>query len=439
MQSPSGQSETRRPSQARIEMFGATGSSILLPGFSKEHFQNVHFIRWTFLATQILDYYNTTQRPSFTNLYKNRCNFFPSNGSLVLRNVTMEDQGQYRVQINLNYSRSREIKLNVVEPLSQPLIMSDLTDVDTTVELICQVSVGKASSIQWRKDDEVITNGPQYQLVQNKLIISKAKKSDCGNYTCTVKNPVSEMNNLYFLSIHGLPPLHRYTVGLSIAALISAAATLFGIIILCLHENSQAIGLELHKKMLQFLQIATMLSLIILFAAFVCWVCGEGPSGIAVFMLVLLSVLLILTILAAYVMKASVSQWLSAILSIKLCSVMMDAVTPLGVIIVICASGILLEEVMKQAGKGCEPVANLQSSIIPAVAVPLIILLLLFGVYIMHYKKPKQQTTGTPPACQDEEDSSQPQCAEEVPLQATSEGNCSNSRSSANGQEPDQT
>ncbi|XP_067830142.1 uncharacterized protein [Heptranchias perlo] len=402
-----GQSETRRPSQARIEMFGATGSSILLPGFSKEHFQNVHFIRWTFLATQILDYYNTTQRPSFTNLYKNRCNFFPSNGSLVLRNVTMEDQGQYRVQINLNYSRSREIKLNVVEPLSQPLIMSDLTDVDTTVELICQVSVGKASSIQWRKDDEVITNGPQYQLVQNKLIISKAKKSDCGNYTCTVKNPVSEMNNLYFLSIHGLPPLHRYTVGLSIAALISAAATLFGIIILCLHENSQAIGLELHKKMLQFLQIATMLSLIILFAAFVCWVCGEGPSGIAVFMLVLLSVLLILTILAAYVMKASVSQWLSAILSIK--------------------------------RKGCEPVANLQSSIIPAVAVPLIILLLLFGVYIMHYKKPKQQTTGTPPACQDEEDSSQPQCAEEVPLQATSEGNCSNSRSSANGQEPDQT
>ncbi|XP_067865666.1 uncharacterized protein [Heterodontus francisci] len=345
---PPGQSEAWRPSQ---ELFGATGSSILLPGFSAEDFKNVQYVNWAFSGTPILDYYNVTQIPTFTNLYKNRCSFFSSNGSLLLKNVTSDDRGLYKVKINLNESRSNVIKLNVIEPLSKPSIFSNSNYVDTTIELICQVSAGKASSILWWKGDAVITNGQHYQLAQSNstVTISKAIKSDCGNYTCKMENFVSKNQTSYLLAIYGLPPLHHCIVGLSITALISAAAVIIGIIILCLHQDSQTISLKFQNNMLLFLQIAAMVSVAILLAAFVCWIKAEGISGVTGFMLVLLCVLLIITILSACSMKVCDVKWLNKIVKSRPCRVTLDTVTPLDGIIVTCASSILIAEIIKQA------------------------------------------------------------------------------------------
>ncbi|XP_067865668.1 carcinoembryonic antigen-related cell adhesion molecule 2-like isoform X4 [Heterodontus francisci] len=389
---PPGQSEAWRPSQ---ELFGATGSSILLPGFSAEDFKNVQYVNWAFSGTPILDYYNVTQIPTFTNLYKNRCSFFSSNGSLLLKNVTSDDRGLYKVKINLNESRSNVIKLNVIEPLSKPSIFSNSNYVDTTIELICQVSAGKASSILWWKGDAVITNGQHYQLAQSNstVTISKAIKSDCGNYTCKMENFVSKNQTSYLLAIYGLPPLHHCIVGLSITALISAAAVIIGIIILCLHQDSQTISLKFQNNMLLFLQIAAMVSVAILLAAFVCWIKAEA------------------------------------------CRVTLDTVTPLDGIIVTCASSILIAEIIKQADKGCEPAPKLQSSIIPAVVVPLVILVAVFATYITCYRKQRRKQKRSPCAGQSEENLDQSQKPEEEPLQAASGEDVSTVRNPVNGEE----
>ncbi|XP_067865671.1 HEPACAM family member 2-like isoform X1 [Heterodontus francisci] len=376
------------------EVFGVVGSSVLLDPEYGADLSNSDVI-WMFTGSSgkpvtILDYVPNHPKAEPSEQFKSRLYFNVSSGSLMLNSLKASDQGVYTITVHGQQTRNRDLKL--IEPLSEPLI--NVAYVDTTIELTCRVSAGKVNSILWRKGDEVITNGQHCQLVQksNKLIISKANKSDCGIYTCTVENPVSKKNNSYSLSIYGLPYLHRYTMGLSIAALILAAAALICRIISFLPEaKTSCHSLE---NLLQVLQFAPMLSLILLIAAFVFWIQVEGAAGITVFMLVFLCALLILSILSTLCMMACVRKRLNKILKSKFCPLLLGAVITSGVITVIWVSAVLIEETVKQMDKGCEPAANLQSNIIPAVVVPLVFC----SLYIV-YKKHKQRTTRTLSAC----------------------------------------
>ncbi|XP_051899812.1 uncharacterized protein LOC127586059 isoform X2 [Pristis pectinata] len=394
--------KARKPSQ---ELFGAIGSSILLPGFSNEEVKKVQHVRWAFHDIRILDYYNASHKNSFTNSYKNRCTFLASNGSLLLKNIRIQDTGLYKVDLDLNANSSRVIKLTVIEQLSKPSISTNSNFVDTDIELDCQVSAGNASSVLWLKDDKVITNG-RYQFMENnlKLFITNAKKSDCGIYWCIIENPVSKENSSYSLFIHGFSSLHYSTLVLSIVTLISGVAVFVGIIISCLHEDSTTITLPFQRNMLLFLHFAAVFALVILVAAISCWTNTLGHSGTTVTMIVLSCLLLTLIILSMCSMKSYDIEWFNNMLSTKLCRVTLDVVTPVSGIIVICSSAILISEIMKQAGKGCEASGNLQTSIIAAVVVPLVILVAVFATYARFYAKHRQkQRTQTSTSHQQEE------------------------------------
>ncbi|XP_072331515.1 uncharacterized protein [Scyliorhinus torazame] len=427
------QSEMGNP----IELPVAVGSSVLLPGFTDQHFQNVDHVKWTFSQTRILNYDEATQTATFINSYKNRCTFYRSNGSLLLRNITRNDEGRYEVQINLNEIRSRMIQLKVFEPVSEPLIFSNSTYVDTTIGLACQVSAKNVSSVLWWKDGKVITNDQRYQLTEDNwtMVIKKAIKSDCGVYTCTVENAVSKKNTSHSLAIYGLPPLIHHTMVLSIVALISATAIFFGIILQCLHNEMQK--MDFQRKALLFLQVAAMLSFIILFAALLCWLQAGGTSAVTVFMLVILSLLLILTTLSACSMNGWVIETFKQILNTKCCRVTLDAVTPMGGLIVICTSSILLWEINKLAGKGCEPSPDLHLRISLAVVVPIVISVLIFGIYVRQYRKQrKERPGGAQSANGNQEGPAQSQPSEEgMPLQAVSGGDGTSRRASANEEE----
>ncbi|XP_038672974.1 hepatocyte cell adhesion molecule-like [Scyliorhinus canicula] len=235
-----------------IELAVAVGSSILLPGFTDQHFEDVNRVKWTFSETQILNYDEASQTASFIDSYKNRCVFYRSNGSLLLRNITLKDEGLYTVQINLNEIRSKMIHLKVFEPVPEPSISSNSTYVDTAIGLDCRVTAKKLSSVLWWKDGKVITNDQRYQLTEDNrtMVIKKATKSDCGMYTCTVENAVSKKNSSHSLAIYGLPPLIHYAMELSIVALIFAAANIFCIIVQCLRSDKQS------KKNMLFSQFA---------------------------------------------------------------------------------------------------------------------------------------------------------------------------------------
>lgn len=378
-----------------LELFSAIGSSVVLPGPGEKEIQHVQHVRWAFGNVRIIDYfYRSLQNATFTTFYKDRCEFNSANGSVMLKNLTAKDQGLYKVDVDLIANNSRVIKLNVMERLSSPSITTGIAMVDQDSNLTCQVAGGKVSSVRWTKDGQMITNSDDtYRLLQNNLTlqIRNAQKSNCGVFTCILENRVSEVNHSYHLFIHGIPSLHKITLSFSIAALISGCTVFIGIIVSCLLGGSTAISLPSHQNILLFLQLASMVSLVVLMAAICCWGETSEYSGIIVVGLVISSLLLILILVAMCSMKTYGWEWFNNILSTHFCRIMVDTVTPVGGLIVIVSSGILIAEILKQAGKGCESPDNLLSSILPAVIVPSVGFVMFFASYAILYTKHKQQ------------------------------------------------
>ncbi|XP_078073557.1 uncharacterized protein LOC144496861 isoform X2 [Mustelus asterias] len=416
------------------EVFGVRGSSVLL---DPEHEANLSEseVMWTFIGSNgklvtILDYVPSLPIAEPNKHFTSRLQFNSSNGSLTLNDLNPGDQGVYHMTVDDELKWSASLKL--IEALPEPSIVGNSTCMDTTIELTCRVSAGTASSTLWWKDDEVITNGQQYQLVQNNstLIISRAIKSNCGNYTCIMENPVSKRTKSYALIIHGLAYIHYSTVAFSIAAFVTAVATLLTAVITflskaqCWSKYCKERFQFVREKMQHFLEFAPVLSFLFLFIACVCWmqteVCREifnivssvadiiatpflfaevlgqtGPSGSAMILLVLLFVHLIITIYFAFNMVTC--ETLHKILSTKRCRVIFGLAAPVGGIIGICVSSILIGEVMKQAGEECEPAAYLWPTIIPAVVLTLVILGATFQLYKIHIDW-KRRTSGTPSA-----------------------------------------
>ncbi|XP_038672116.1 vascular endothelial growth factor receptor 2-like isoform X2 [Scyliorhinus canicula] len=161
---------------------------------------------WEFIGSDanlvtILDYVPDLTKEEPNEQFKDRLHFNESTATLTVINVTVRDEGIYILTVN-GRLRSRII-LKFFEPLSEPSI--NTTCVNTTITLTCQVRTGKASSVLWWKDGKIITNGQNFLLMQNNssLIIYETNKSDCGIFTCTMKNPVSEKSYSFALSING--------------------------------------------------------------------------------------------------------------------------------------------------------------------------------------------------------------------------------------------
>ncbi|XP_078422812.1 hepatic and glial cell adhesion molecule-like isoform X1 [Cetorhinus maximus] len=383
----------------RNEVFGVIGSSVLLDPECSDNLSNSNVI-WTFNGNNgnpvnILDYapgHRDYQKEEPNEHFKSRLQFNTFNGSLMVNNLKSSDQGLYTIIADENWKWSTDLKL--IAPLSKPLIFSNSTYIDTTIELICQVSARRVRSIQWWKDNKVIMNGQRYQLVQNnsKLIISKAMKSDCGIYICTVEDTVSKKNNSYSLAIYGLPELHYYTIGLSIAALTTLASAAFAGRIHSLMQE-QIESPRLFEGVLKVLRFLPVLSFVLLIGSFVCWMRVQGADELTVFLLVLLSLLLILPALLMFT-KACAIKWLNKILETEICCLILDAATLVREATVICMSVMLIAETLKGAGKGCEPATHPQIILILVVAMLLtfpLIVLTLCGIRNKRKKKGHQK------------------------------------------------
>ncbi|KAM9851644.1 HEPACAM family member 2 [Aulostomus maculatus] len=61
----------------------------------------------------------------------------------------------------------------------------------TNVSLRCTWTAGTDISVQWGKDDSAIIADSRITILEGLLVISPARRSDTGRYTCTVSNPVS--------------------------------------------------------------------------------------------------------------------------------------------------------------------------------------------------------------------------------------------------------
>ncbi|GCB82187.1 hypothetical protein scyTo_0021551 [Scyliorhinus torazame] len=165
--------------------------------------------------------------------FRDRLYFNETNGSMMLKNLTIGDQGIYAITVDDYWKWSAELEL--IEPLLVPFINE--TKVNTTIELTCSLSVGEASSVLWWKDNKVITNGQRYQLVQNNstLIISQAKGSNCGNYICTMENLVSKTNCSHTLTLpnKGCEPAANQQTNIILAVAVPIPFLLAIIYVIC--------------------------------------------------------------------------------------------------------------------------------------------------------------------------------------------------------------
>ncbi|XP_072331504.1 uncharacterized protein [Scyliorhinus torazame] len=452
----------------RNEVFGAIGSSVLLdPERGADLSDNVE---WVFTGSDgnpctILDHASGYQREEPNENFKSRLRYFTSNGSLMLNNLKPNDQGVYTIIVNGHREWSTDLKL--IEPLSEPLI--NITYVETTIKLTCQVSAGKASSIVWMKDGKIISITKRYQLVQNNsmFIISDPIKSDCGTYTCIVENPVSKKNISYPLAIYGkatsivwmkdgkiISITGRYQLVQNNSTMIISDATkpdcgtytcivenpvskknisnplaiyglpqlyyytvqfsIFALItavaaLICkiISFFKDCTSLQLLKNLFQILQF------VIFIANSMYWIWIEGPHKYNVPFLVFFCLLVILSAPSICVDVCEANRLIKKLKAKPCCLKLMGAVTTSGSISVLCASIFLIVKLKDRADNECGPADNLQASLILAVVVSFISPLIMFTVYILCRKHSKGRTRARPPS-PNVKGSHQPECIELV-------------------------
>ncbi|XP_061734392.1 hepatic and glial cell adhesion molecule a isoform X1 [Nerophis ophidion] len=134
--------------------------------------------------------------------YRNRILVF-ENGSLLLHNLQLSDEGAYEVEISITddtFTGEHYIELTVDVPVSRPyiqMVASSVLEYSEHFHLHCSHDNGTKPVYAWLKGGKVQANDSRLLLShdQKVLTISRVLMSDDDVYTCTVENPISSMKS----------------------------------------------------------------------------------------------------------------------------------------------------------------------------------------------------------------------------------------------------
>uniref|UniRef100_A0A671WAX2 Ig-like domain-containing protein n=1 Tax=Sparus aurata TaxID=8175 RepID=A0A671WAX2_SPAAU len=124
--------------------------------------------------------------------YPDRITLFPSTGSLELRDLTLNDTGEYTVTIISNAGAA--LKGNCRLVWSKPVIY--LVELSGSVSLFCSAS-GSSPSFLWLNSSSDVTASDRVQLTDGgaTLTVVSVTRYDQGPFTCHVSNLVSNDTN----------------------------------------------------------------------------------------------------------------------------------------------------------------------------------------------------------------------------------------------------
>ncbi|XP_026153050.1 hepatic and glial cell adhesion molecule a [Mastacembelus armatus] len=135
--------------------------------------------------------------------YRNRILVF-ENGSLMLHNLQLSDEGLYEVEISItddSFTGEHYIELTVDVPVTKPYIQmmaSSVLEYSEHFNFHCSHDNGTKPIYSWLKGGKVLTNESRLLLShdQKVLTITRVLMSDDDIYTCTVENPISSMKSI---------------------------------------------------------------------------------------------------------------------------------------------------------------------------------------------------------------------------------------------------
>ncbi|XP_043348205.1 uncharacterized protein LOC119860883 [Dermochelys coriacea] len=374
------------------------GSSVLLTALPTNDQTVIDYIEWEYISSNtisnIVDHYRTGRKTMIYKAYEEKIIFYPSNFSLLLKNVQKTDSGTYRATINLNKIEARETTLLVLEPISKTQLQINSILAGSSIELSCKVLVGNVKAIDWKKDGKPLPRNRCYQLSENfsLLYIPEAQKSDCGSFSCNASNDINWQETSVNLTIEGIMPSLKHALKISAVAFVIAtmlaAGSGLGFIILCCQSEKKKIMGELWRWLVVFIHGLVCVSAILMFAAAVFWIWEDGLSTALVLFMILLTWVIIVTLLISVVL-AICPQHLEMFKKKTMYRVILDTSALGGVILVVAFAIFLIQNIQQLQRKGCSSFFDSTTAALISAAISLLILLASFVWY--HRKKKRQE------------------------------------------------
>uniref|UniRef100_UPI00398E8304 uncharacterized protein n=1 Tax=Pristiophorus japonicus TaxID=55135 RepID=UPI00398E8304 len=251
------------PAQRLVRM---VHSSVRLLGFAAKSRES---LKWSYLNSRtlkLLVFYGPEEL-DINSYYAHRLVFDAITGSIFLRDLKVIDSGTYEVILNphdgqilatgdqIAYvnllvqgkcsrierpnTQHRQLRLTpekssplilrfkACNRLGAPQIIQNPVYIMDRVALSCSVTIGTVNNIIWQKDNKLIANDSHFRLEfdSSTLFINEVEVSDCGLYTCTVRNEVSSNSNSHFLTPNEIVFIHEDTLVSSVVALVSTVTS----------------------------------------------------------------------------------------------------------------------------------------------------------------------------------------------------------------------